>query len=155
MQKPHSMPQHEQYKCWSQTNENSHELKSPLRCPAKSQPGEPKPYEDSSEGSRNKLWELSSKGIGWTNIPVWENIRRPTRKKYSHPQIKQNRELTGGSKDIQAIPWPKCPPHSPEETYERWASVQNHSIHFCNGCSARDTRPQNLTRVVFSKSSLC
>ncbi len=48
-----------------------------------------------------------------------------------------------------------CPPHSPEETYKRQASFQFRFIHFFNGCSARDTRPQNLTRVLFNKSSLC
>ncbi len=37
-----------------------------------------------------------------------------------------------------------CPPHSPEETYKRWVSTQHDSIQFCNGCSARYTRPQNL-----------
>jgi hypothetical protein len=45
---------------------------------------------------------------------------------------------------LKTIPWTNCPPHSPEETYKRQASIQYDSIHFCNGCSVRDTRPQNL-----------
>jgi hypothetical protein len=58
---------------------------------------------------------------------------------------------TGGSKTYRAEPEAvlpvqrqACPPHSPEETYKRQVSSQHDdSIQFCNGCSARDTRPQN------------
>ncbi len=74
---------------------------------------------------------------------------------YSHPQSKQSQEPANGSQDGQTIPWPNCLPHSPEKSYKRRASIQYFFIHFCNSCSARDTRPQNLTRVVFEKSSLC
>ncbi len=35
------------------------------------------------------------------------------------------------------------PPHSSEESCKRLVSTQYDSIQFCNGGSARDTRPQN------------
>jgi hypothetical protein len=31
---------------------------------------------------------------------------------------------------LKTIPWPNCPPHSPEETYKRQASIQYDFIHF-------------------------
>jgi hypothetical protein len=46
-----------------------------------------------------------------------------------------------------------CTPHSPEETYKRRVFSQFLFTHFCNGCSARDTRPQNLTKELCSIKS--
>ncbi len=45
----------------------------------------------------------------------------------------------------QPIQQQACPPSSPGETFLKTSLYHYDSIQFCNGCSARDTRPHLST----------
>ncbi len=127
--------------------------------------------EDRNEGLRNKSCGLSGKAGRQTHQHEPSSQRRnigqrPQERESSTAKAAAKRTRHYSPCPRQAAPRPirksrtrgcpafsrqPYPPHSLEETYKRWVSTQYDSIQFCNSCSARDTRPKNLTRAIFNQ----
>jgi hypothetical protein len=144
-----------QYKYWPQANDIFKWAKvSPQQSKRRASQESWSQREDRNDGLRNRTWELSSNGKRWTSQNQ-QKEQPPTVKspKTSHPLSKQNPESIDRNRELRLSHGQNCTPHSPEETFKRRAFSQFLFIHFCNGCSARDTRPKNLTkRVVFNST---
>jgi hypothetical protein len=163
MQKPHSSPQLVAIQILPQANENSHELKYPLK-PSKQRASQESWSQERTVVTRQEIECENSPVMGYDGpTHQQEKVLRIQTQLMKSRQLRPTRGMENQSLEELSVQrasrthsqlmmpgcstlshGQNCPPHSSEETYKRRIFSRLCFIHFCNGCSARDTRPKNF-----------